>query len=181
MPAFMFRSSHASAARVGSGEAHRLSWPPSAHRSTAASCGEDLFDAAGAAPNDRVLVVGGERAEILCAALRRGCRSAIGVVAPERHPAPADLVLAPRVATVEQAAAIGECARRAMSDAPQRRGRLALGLIGAGAAALGRTIARRLRDYGFNRARLRAGEAGGVVLVCDFVIPSDTPNGKGKA
>lgn len=153
-------------------QAPAVGWPPSPRRGEASTGGDDLLEAGKAGPDDRVLVVGGERADILCAALRRGCRSAIGIVTPERHPAPADLVLAPRVATAEQAAAVGECARRAMTDGVQRRGRLAIGLLGAGAAALGRTVARLLRNYGFARARLRAGAQGRLMLICEFSGPA---------
>ncbi|MBW6400621.1 hypothetical protein KPL78_22370 [Roseomonas sp. HJA6] len=154
--------------------------PPSSRRDTPQAGGIDMLDAADAVPQDRVLVIGGQNAELLCASLRRGCRSAIAVVGPAPLPEPADLVLAPRVATADQAAAIGAQARRAIL-AGARHGRLAIGLIGAGALALGRAAARRLRDYGFARARLRARAEGGILLLCDFDAPAPAVRRDGKA
>lgn len=136
-----------------------LAWPPPGP--------DEALAAAGAGPEDRVLVLGTGGAEVLCAALRRGCRAATGVVAPQRHPEPADVVVAPRVATREEALAVADCARRALRGAACR-GRLAIGLAGARIGSLARMIGRVTAAHGFTRARLRARAEGGVLLVCDL-------------
>ncbi|MCO6419700.1 hypothetical protein JYK14_26550 [Siccirubricoccus sp. KC 17139] len=121
---------------------------------------EELLTAAGAGPKDRVLVIGGRGVDAMCAALRRGCRSVLGLATPQRHPEAADLVVAPRIASAEAADAIAECARRALPAG----GRLALGFSAAG---LARGLAGRLKAYGFARARLRAQAEGGALLLCE--------------
>ncbi|WP_160123125.1 hypothetical protein [Rhodovarius lipocyclicus] len=120
-----------------------------------------LLDIAKAGPADRVLVIGGDRLGLLCAALRRGCRSAVAMVAPPHHPDAADLVVAPGVTSAEEAEAVAESARRALPPG----GRLAIGLKGA-AASMGREVGRALQAHGFRRARLRARAEGGVLLTC---------------
>jgi hypothetical protein len=146
--------------------AGEIVWTPPA-RLALPRRGTTNCSATAAGPEDRVLVLGRERADLLCAALRRGCRSAIGLVAPERHPDPADVVIAPRVATQEEAFAIADCAHRAMRGAA-RRGRLVIGLVGASAAGLGRVLMHGLVGYGFTRGRLRARGEGRVLLICDM-------------
>ena len=48
------------------------------------------------------------------------------------------------------------------------------------ALALSRIVARRLRDYGFARARLRARAEGGILLLCDFKDGAPTAVRTGK-
>lgn len=134
---------------------------------------DDLLAAAAAGPEDRVLVVGGRRrADLLCAALRRGCRSALGVDGPQRRSEPADVVLAPGVASAEEAASVAESAKRALAAAGAagaRGGRLALRLLGTGVAALGRDVSRLLLARGFERVRPRARAAsGGPILLYEM-------------
>lgn len=140
---------------------------------------EALLDVVEAAPRDRVLVIGRSGAELLCASLRRGCRSAVGITGRAPLAEPADLVLAPRVISADQASAVGAQARRAIM-AGARQGRLAIGLLGSDALALSRIVARRLRDYGFARARLRARAEGGILLLCDFKDGAPTAVRTGK-
>jgi hypothetical protein len=141
-------------------------WPPRrcGIRPSAAAAAS-LLDEAEAGPADRVLIVGAPNAELLCDALRHGCRTALEVVAPPPHPEPADVVVAPRVAGEAEAAAIALCARRALG-AGGPGGRLALSLLGHRARALARLLAERLRAFGFARIRLRARTEGGLLLVC---------------
>jgi hypothetical protein len=127
-----------------------------------------LLDAVRAGPQDRVLVVGGGSAELLCASIRRGCRSAMGCNLPPLHPAPADAVLAPRVRDAEEAIGIAGCARRALMGG--RHGRLALRLAGQDAAAAARAVARRLAALGYDRIRCRS--IGGAMLVTGHCIPA---------
>src|SRR5690349_672420 len=75
----------------------------------------DLLDEAAAGPGDRVLIIGAPSAELLCGALRHGCRAALEVVGPPAHPEAADVVVAPRVATEAEANAVATCARRALA------------------------------------------------------------------
>ncbi|MCU0502817.1 MAG: hypothetical protein MUC51_13825 [Anaerolineae bacterium] len=142
-------------------------WTPRTHLAYPRPAGDDLLEAAVAGPEDRVVAIGGERADLLCAALHRGCRSAIGMVVAERHPEPADIVVASRVTTQEQALAAAECARRALRGAV-RRGRFALGLVGADAASLARSLQWGLVGYGFTRPLLWPRVNGGLLLVCEF-------------
>ncbi|TCH97473.1 hypothetical protein EJV46_15205 [Roseococcus sp. SYP-B2431] len=120
----------------------------------------DLLDLAEARPGDRLLLVHGGP-ELLCSALRHGCRSAVSLAAPPRHPEPADLVIAEGVASQAEAVAVAESARRALG----RGGRLALTLRGAAAQAA-RRLVRSLHEYGFSRVRRRAGLDGVVLLLC---------------
>jgi hypothetical protein len=166
-----------SAPRAAASTAAGLVWPPPTRLAASRPENDEILAAAAAGPEDRVLVLGGERADLLCAALRRGCRSAIGLVAPERHPAPADVVVAPRVTTEADALAVADCARRALRGAA-RKGRLAIGLVGAGAGSLAQALGRGLLAYGFTRARLRARAEGGVLLLCEMPAGSGVAAGR---
>ncbi len=108
-----------------------------------------------------LLVRGGPA--LLCSALRHGCRTAMTVATPPRHPEPADLVLAPRIETPEEAVEVAASASRALP----RGGRLAL-LLKGGAVAAVRGVRRRLHAYGFARVRRRAAADGGVLLLCRY-------------
>ncbi len=120
-----------------------------------------LLDAVGAGPADRVLVLGRAGSAALLAAAHRGCRGGAAHVAPPAHPEPAEVVLAPAVASAEAGDAVARCARRALTEG----GRLAVGLVGTASAALARSLVASLRAYGFERVRLR-GNAEGATLVC---------------
>ena len=122
----------------------------------------DILDLVDTRPEDRLLLVY-RGPELLCSALRHGCRSAVSLATPPRHPEPADLVVAEDVASEEQAVAVAESARRALG----RDGRLALRLR-AGAAGLARGLGARLRACGFTRVRRRAEPDGAVLLLCRF-------------
>lgn len=124
-----------------------------------------LLDEATAAPDDRVLIIGALGPDLLCDALRHGCRAALEVVAPPAHPEPADVVIAPGVAGEAAASAVALCAKRALG-AGKPDGRLALSLLGRDARTLARRLVDRLRGYGFARIRLRARPNGGLLLVC---------------
>ncbi|MBR0653454.1 hypothetical protein [Plastoroseomonas arctica] len=132
-----------------------------AHPPPAAS----LLDEAEAGPEDRVLIVGAASVDLLCDAMRHGCRGAIEAVTPSMHPEPADVVVAPRVATEAEAVAVLTCASRALGQRPQG-GRLAVLLPGAPARGIARVITARLHALGFTRIRLRALAEGGLMLVC---------------
>ncbi|MBK1661330.1 hypothetical protein [Paracraurococcus ruber] len=121
-----------------------------------------LLDEAAAGPDDRVLILGAPSAELLCAALRHGCRAAQEARTPPKHPDPADLVVAVVGAAAPDAAAIATCARRALADS--RAGRLAVLLPAAG--ALARSVIARLRSLGFGRIRRRPRADGALLLVC---------------
>lgn len=124
-----------------------------------------LLDEAAARPDDRVLIIGAPNADLLCDALRHGCRSALEVVRPPTHPDPAEIVVAPRVASETEAVAIALCAQRALA-ASGSGGRVALSLLGQAARSLARSLVNRLRAYGFERIRLRAQAEGDLLLVC---------------
>lgn len=144
--------------------------------SPAPAAGTSLLDEAAAGPDDRVLIVGAPSAELLCDALRHGCRAALEVGVPPKHPEPADVVVAPRVASEDAAAAVALCARRALAES-KAGGRLALSLLGSGARAIARPVAERLRSYGFERIRLRARAEGDVVVVCRLRTLAPVGNG----
>ncbi|MDB5377666.1 MAG: hypothetical protein JWR00_2112 [Rubritepida sp.] len=122
----------------------------------------DLLDLVEARPEDRLLLVHGGP-ELLCSALRHGCRSAVSLAVPPRHPEAADLVVAEDVASQAEAVAVAESARRALG----RDGRLALMLRGA-AAKTARALRLRLHEYGFSRVRRQAGANGAVLLLCRY-------------
>jgi hypothetical protein len=120
----------------------------------------DILDLVEVRPEDRLLLVHGGP-ELLCSALRHGCRSAVSLATPPRHPEPADLMVAQGVASQAEAVAVAESARRALG----RDGRLALMLKGAAAKAA-RSLVRSLHEYGFSRVRRRPGVDGVVLLLC---------------
>ncbi|MFT8246864.1 hypothetical protein [Roseomonas sp. BN140053] len=136
----------------------------------AATAEEELLDATGTGAADRVLIVGGSGAELLCASIRRGCRAATGTTVPPRHPDPAEVVLAPRVSSVEEAVAIAAGARRALA-AGAGPGRLALALLGQTAAAAAARLVLGLRAAGFAGIRLRGRAAGGLLVTCRLQPP----------
>ncbi|MFP5465862.1 MAG: hypothetical protein ACLGHR_14000, partial [Gammaproteobacteria bacterium] len=87
------------------------------------------------------------------------------------HPEPADLVLAPAIASESMALPIARSARRALAAG----GRLVLALPGEAAAApraLARAIGRALRAEGFRRIRLRAiaGRDGAALLLLGLAL-----------
>ena len=136
-------------------------WPPSLRsQGVARSDAGDLLGAVAAGSGDRVLFIGEAGGELLCEALHRGCRGGAAFRAAPAHPDPVEVVVAPAIRTEEAGRAVADCARRALPAG----GRLALRLIGAGAAGLARSIAARLRAYGFERVR-RRGQAEGGLLV----------------
>lgn len=122
----------------------------------------DMLDAVEAGPADRVMVVGGTTADLLCASIRRGCRGAVGLATAPAHPDPADVVLAPRVSTAEEALGIARSALRALRGSA-RHGRLVVRLIGQGAQVRARELALALAALGF--ARIQIGRRAGGVLV----------------
>ncbi|MCQ4161491.1 hypothetical protein NON00_16350 [Roseomonas sp. GC11] len=103
---------------------------------------------------DRVLIIGPRGAGLLCAAIRQGCRSGAEAISPPAHPEPADLVLAPAVASEAAALSVARCAGRALAAGGQG-GRLVLALLGQGARALARSARACLRAEGFRQIRLR--------------------------
>lgn len=142
----------------------RGAWPPQLRTLLGAPAPDTrLLDAATAGPDDRVLILGAPTAELLCEALRHGCRSALEIAMPPPRPEPADVVVAPALRSAEAAMAVVACARRALGGNP-RGGRLALSLAGTGARALAAAIRRQLRAAGFQGIRL-AGAGDGLLLV----------------
>jgi hypothetical protein len=136
---------------------------PTAPAPSPMPAGPTLLEAVGAGPADRVLAVGaGADAEVICAALRRGCRGAAVHPCPPPHPEPVEVVIAPRVEDEGAALAALACGRRALGAG----GRMALRLLGKGAFALARALAAQLRRDGFERVRLRAQAEGDLLLVC---------------
>ncbi|WP_419899163.1 hypothetical protein [Roseomonas sp. USHLN139] len=129
-----------------------------------------LLDVVDASTEDRVLVVGGSTAELLCASIRRGCRAATGVCRPPGHPEAAEVVVAPRVASLEQAEAIACCARKALRQGGHD-GRLAMRLRGA-PPRLARRLIARLQALGYAGLRLRRGAGAALVVTGRFPILS---------
>jgi hypothetical protein len=131
---------------------------PSSRRLPAAT--PSLLGAVRAGSHDRVLVIGApaRAADLMGDAIRRGCRGAAAFAKPPARPEPAEVVVAPRVETAEAALAVAACARRAL----RRGGRLVMQSLGAAATG----IAGSLKDYGFDRVRLRARAEGDLLLVC---------------
>ena len=56
---------------------------------------DELLEATKVGSEDRVLIIGSSSVDLLCASVRRGCRSAMGVAVSPRHPEPVEVVLAP--------------------------------------------------------------------------------------
>jgi hypothetical protein len=142
-----------------------LSRPARIHHIMRQSSEEDggLLDEVGASTDDRVLVVGGTTADLLCASVRRGCRSAMGVAKAPAHPEAAEVVIAPRVSSLEQAEEIAFCARKAFRQGTHE-GRLAVRVLGIGAVRLARALASRLTMLGYARVRLRRSKDHGLVV-----------------
>ncbi|RMI25137.1 hypothetical protein EBE87_11075 [Pseudoroseomonas wenyumeiae] len=151
-----------------------LSRPARLHHIMRHSSEDDggLLDEVGASAEDRVLIVGGTTADLLCASVRRGCRSAIGVAKAPAHPEAAEVVVAPRVCSLEQAEEIAFCARKALLHG-SHEGRLAMRLPGAGEARLGGLVAR-LKALGYVRVRLRHARGDALVVTGRFaaLLPS---------
>jgi len=122
-----------------------------------------LLDEVGASTDDRVLVVGGTTADLLCASVRRGCRSAMGVAKAPAHPEAAEVVIAPRVSSLEQAEEIAFCARKAFRNATHE-GRLAIRVLGIGALRMARGLAACLKALGYAGIRLRRSKGQGLVV-----------------
>jgi hypothetical protein len=133
-----------------------LSRPARLHHIMRQSSEDDggLLDEVGASTDDRVLVVGGTTADLLCASVRRGCRSAMGVARAPAHPEAAEVVVAPRVCSLEQAEEIAVCARKALLHGTHE-GRLAMRLRGAGTTGLARSLVLCLKALGYVRVQLR--------------------------
>lgn len=133
-----------------------LSRPARIHHIIRQSSEDDggLLDEVAASTEDRVLVVGGTTADLLCASVRRGCRSAIGVSKAPLHPEAAEVVVAPRVASLDQATEIAFCARKALSHGTHE-GRLAMRLLGIKTVSLAGGLVRQLKALGYARVHLR--------------------------
>jgi hypothetical protein len=137
-------------------------WPPSLRSHTRRPPqDDDLLGAVSAGHEDRVLVIGDAAADTLCDAMRRGCRGGSAFRTAPAHPEPAEVVIAPAIRTEQAGQAVAACAHRALPPG----GRLALRAIGQGALEVARSIAERLRTYGFERVRLR-GQAEGALVLC---------------
>lgn len=151
-----------------------LSRPARIHHIMPQSSEDDggLLDEVEASAEDRVLVVGGTTADLLCASVRRGCRSAMGVAKAPAHPEAAEVVVAPRVCSLEQAEEIAFCARKALLHGAHE-GRLAMRLLGVGTARLAGGLVRRLNALGYAGVRLRRARGDALVVTGRFAaIPS---------
>jgi hypothetical protein len=148
-----------------------LSRPARIHHIMRQSSEDDggLLDEIGASTDDRVLVVGGTTADLLCASVRRGCRSAMGVAKAPAHPEAAEVVVAPRVCSLEQAEEIAFCARKALLHGTHE-GRLAMRLLGIGTARLARVLVTRLNALGYAGVRLRRGKGDALVVTGRFAV-----------
>lgn len=130
-----------------------------------------LLDDVAASTEDRVLVVGGTTADLLCASVRRGCRSAIGVSRAPLHPDAAEVVVAPRVASLDQATEIACCARKALSHGTHE-GRLAMRLPGIRTLGLAAGLVRQLKALGYARIHLRRARGDSIVVTGRLAILS---------
>ena len=152
-----------------------LSRPARIHRIMSQSSEDDggLLDEVGASTDDRVLVVGGTTADLLCASVRRGCRSAMGVAKAPAHPEAAEVVVAPHVCSLEQAEEIAFCARKALLHGAHE-GRLAMRLLGVGTVRLARSLVARLNALGYACVRLRRAKGHTLVVTGRFAaaVPS---------
>ncbi|MBL6082688.1 hypothetical protein JMJ56_32510 [Belnapia sp. T18] len=126
-----------------------------------------LLDALGVNETDRVLVLGCSCIEVLCDAVRHGCRTASEALTPPKRPEPADVVVAPRVTSEGEAIAIAESGRRALMAGGQG-GLLALVLAGAQPLSIAQSISGRLRAFGFRRIRIRRQANGHFLLMCNL-------------
>ncbi|UPG71416.1 hypothetical protein MVG78_12620 [Roseomonas gilardii subsp. gilardii] len=130
----------------------------------------DLLDAVETQPHDRVLIIGGGSADLLCAAVRRGCRAAVCLTEPPAHPVAAEVVVAPGLRSEEEALSVARSARRALADATSG-GRLALRLLGERARGVALSLVRRLRGQGFRAVHVASGPDGAVVVTCRLHAP----------
>jgi hypothetical protein len=121
--------------------------------------GDPLLDAVGPLAGARVLVIGQDALETMCALIRRGCAAATEMrigdrLAPE--PESADAVLVPYLSGAAEA---GDAIARA-SRALAMGGRIALRDV---SCELRQTVATLLRMHGFSRMRVRVTRAGAVI------------------
>jgi hypothetical protein len=121
--------------------------------------GDPLLDTAGPLAGARVLVIGHDALETMCALIRRGCAAATEMrfgdtLSPE--PDSADAVLVPRVASAADAADAIARAARALTMG----GRIVLRDVSFG---LRQTVATLLRIHGFSAMRARMTRAGTVI------------------
>ena len=126
-----------------------------------------LLGAVGIRETDRVLILGRSCLEVLCEAVRHGCRSASEARTPPKRPEPSDVVVAPRVTSESDALAIAECGQKALI-AGGHDGALGLVLVGDHALSIAQSITHRLRDQGFRRIRLKRWVGDQFLLVCNF-------------
>ncbi|UZO97475.1 Hypothetical protein RMHFA_02386 [Roseomonas mucosa] len=166
------RPSQASTARTVPLPLALLSRPARLQRLLApgAAPGGDLLDAVETQPHDRVLIIGGGSADLLCATVRRGCRSATCVTDPPAHPVAAEVVVAPRLHSEDEALSVARSARHALSEGASG-GRLALRLLGEKARGVALSLVRRLRGDGFRAVHVASGPDGAVVVTCRLHAP----------
>lgn len=126
-----------------------------------------LLDEIGIRQSDRVLVLGCSCIEVLCDAVRHGCRAASEALTPPKRPEPADVVVAPQVTSEGEAITIAESGRKALI-AGGHGGLLALVLAGTQALSIAQSISERLRAYGFRRVRLKRQACGHFLLICNL-------------
>lgn len=130
----------------------------------------DLLDAVETQPHDRVLIIGGSSADLLCATVRRGCRSATCLTDPPAYPAAAEVVVAPHLHSEDEALSVARSARHALADGASG-GRLALRLLGEKARSAALSLVRRLRSDGFRAVHAASGPDGAVVVTCRLRTP----------
>ena len=171
-PAPAPRPSQASTARTVPLPLALLSRPARLQRLLApgAAPGGDLLDSVETQPHDRVLIIGGGSADLLCATVRRGCRSATCVTDPPAHPVAAEVVVAPRLHSEDEALSVARSARRALAEGTSG-GRLALRLLGEKARGVALSLVRRLRGDGFRAVHVASGPDGAVVVTCRLHAP----------
>lgn len=126
-----------------------------------------LLDKIGVTQADRVLVLGLPSIELMCDAVRHGCRGACEALTPPKRPEPADVVVVPRVASAVEALILADCAWKALA-ASADDGRLALVLSGSDPLVIARSVTERLRAYGFSRIRLSPWIEGQFLLLCNM-------------
>ncbi len=135
--------------------------PPSPADDPALALLDGLTDLDG----ERALILGHGAVELMCALIRGGCEEVTELRSVDRpEPRVADLVLVPRLASLEQAAMIAGHARRALVPT----GRIVLGVTGHLAAP----VMRVLRLHGFSALHRRDGAGGSVLSAClpDFSL-----------
>lgn len=124
---------------------------------------QSLLDAAGPLGRSHALVIGHDTLDVLCSLIRRGCGAAAEMGFGGRLPAePTEIVLVPRIAHLDEAAAAIRLARRTLLPC----GRIVLHDSEPRRAA---TVMRLLRDAGFSGVRSRAGEGmAGAIITADW-------------